>query len=119
MKTKSSAATRVARQPALHRANIPWTQWPYQTIQNAARISGRSTGGIYGLVHAGVLEADTVAGKTLIKTASLLALLSSANPWRPNRDRVSAAVAQRIAAAIEQRVATRRRGSRRRARPVM
>ena len=117
MKAKTSAATRVARQPALHgEIFIPWRETPFQSIKNTAALTARSKGGVYWLINSGVLRAVTLGGKTAVDTRSLLAFLEGAIRWSANKDRVAAAVERRLAAASSKR---RRHRSRTRARPAM
>jgi hypothetical protein len=76
---------------------IPWRDLPLQTINDASAILCGSKSRTYALLAEGELEAVRVAGKTLIKTSSILALIekAEAGPWAPDRKRVEKAVSAR------------------------
>jgi len=95
MKSNTTAARRMARLAAPHGA-FPWRELPYQTIANCAVLTGRSKAHVDQLIHAGVLRAVRLGGRTLVDTASLSAFFDGASPWRPNRDRVAAAIERRL-----------------------
>jgi hypothetical protein len=84
----------VARSP--QPSGIPWRDKPYQTISDASALIGGSNSRTYALLAEGALEAVRLAGKTLVRTASLIAFLEQgAEGWRPDRKRVEKAVAGR------------------------
>jgi hypothetical protein len=86
--------TTVARSP--QPSSIPWRDKPLQTIGDASTLIGGSKSRTYALLTEGALEAVRLAGKTLIRTASLIAFLEQeAEGWRPDRKRVEKAVAAR------------------------
>ena len=74
----------------------PWRDLPFQTVGNAAAITGRSPAHVYALLNAGDLDAVKLGGKTLISTQSILAYLARAKPWRADTRRVTAANEKRI-----------------------
>ena len=75
---------------------IPWRDKPFQTVDHTSAILCGSRSRTYGLLADGELEAVRLAGKTLIKTASLIAFLErDAKRWKPDRKRVEKAVAGR------------------------
>jgi hypothetical protein len=100
MTSNTTAARRMARLAAPHGA-FPWRELPYQTIGNCAVLTGRSKAKIYQLIHTGVLLAVSLDGRTLVNTGSLIAFIERASPWRPNRDRVAAAIERRTALSKE------------------
>ena len=72
---------------------------PLQTINDASAILCGSKSRTYGLLAEGKLEATRLAGKTLIRTASIIALMEKeeqkSGQWAPDRKRVEKAVAAR------------------------
>ena len=77
-------------------SSIPWRDKPFQTVDHTSAILCGSRSRTYGLLADGELEAVRLAGKTLIKTASLIAFLErDAKRWKPDRKRVAKAVAAR------------------------
>lgn len=84
----------MARSPQA--SSIPWRDKPYQTISDASTLIGGSNSRTYALLAEGALEAVRLAGKTLVKTPSLIAFLEQeAAGWKPDRKRVEKAVAGR------------------------
>jgi hypothetical protein len=84
----------VARSPQA--SSIPWRDKPLQTIGDASTLIGGSNSRTYALLAEGALEAVRLAGKTLVKTPSLIAFLErEAEGWKPDRKRVEKAVAAR------------------------
>ena len=77
-------------------SSIPWRDKPFQTIDHTSAILCGSRSRTYSLLADGELEAVRLAGKTLIKTASLIAFLErDAEGWKPDRKRVEKAIAGR------------------------
>ena len=78
-------------------SKFPWRDLPLHTINDASTILCGSKSRTYGLLAEGKLEATRLAGKTLIKTPSIIALMEKeeAEPWAPDRKRVARAVAAR------------------------
>lgn len=73
-----------------------WRDLPLQTINDTSAILCGSNSRTYTLLAEGALEAVRLAGKTLVKTASLVAFLEKgAEGWKPDRKRVEKAVAAR------------------------
>lgn len=70
--------------PSTKSACFPWRDLPHHTIKTAASLLGCSPGKVYAELHAGNLSAVKLAGRTLITTDSLLAMLAKAQPWRPD-----------------------------------
>jgi hypothetical protein len=86
--------TTVARSPQA--SSIPWRDKPLQTISDASTLIGGSNSRTYALLAEGKLEAVRLAGKTLVRTASLIAFLEREEKgWKPDRKRVEKAVAGR------------------------
>jgi hypothetical protein len=76
--------------------SIPWQDRPLLTIEQTSVLLGGSPSRTYGLLVSGELEAVRLAGKTLIKTPSVAALIErDAKGWKPDRKRVEKAVAGR------------------------
>jgi hypothetical protein len=81
---------------SLKAGSIPWQDRPLLTIEQTSVLLCGSPSRTYGLIAAGELEAIRVAGKTAIKTPSVVALMERENkPWKPDRKRVEKAVAGR------------------------
>ena len=78
-------------------SRFPWPELPLHAINDASTILCCSKSQIYALLAKGKLEATRLAGKTLIKTPSILALMEKeeAGHWAPDRERVEKAVAGR------------------------
>ena len=77
-------------------SSIPWRDKPFQTVDHTSAILCGSRSRTYSLLADGELEAVRLAGKTLVKTASLIAFLErDAKKWKPDRKRVAKAVAAR------------------------
>lgn len=77
-------------------SKFPWQDLPLQTVKDTSTITGGSPGRVYALIGAGELEAIKLAGKTLVRTPSILALIErSGEPWKPNLKRVERAIAGR------------------------
>jgi hypothetical protein len=75
--------------------NIPWQQIPHQTMQEASRIASLSPASLYRYAAEGRLKLRRLAGRTLIDTQSLMALIESAEEWTPS-DRAEKARATRV-----------------------
>ena len=68
----------------------------YQKISHTSALTGGSKSRIYALLAEGELEAVRLAGKTLVKTPSIIAFLDRrAEPWKPDLKRVEKAVGGR------------------------
>jgi hypothetical protein len=77
-------------------SSIPWRDKPFQTVDHTSAILCGSRSRTYSLLTKGELEAVRLAGKTLVKTASLITFLErDAKGWKPDRKRVAKAVAAR------------------------
>lgn len=93
--TSTSAAPRASKKAA---ALPSWRERPFQTLNAAADIAGLSVASLYRFESEGRLTFKRLGGRTLVDTASLIALLETAETWTPSK-RGSAAVAARVARA--------------------
>ena len=75
-------------------ATIPWRSRPLITVNLASEVAGISSTSIYRLAGQGRLTLKRLAGRVLVETAGLIALIESADPWTPS-DRGKAARARR------------------------
>jgi len=64
--------------------SIDWRSAAYLTLPRASEIAGISPASLYKLNEAGRLEFKRLAGRTLVTTESLIALIDSAEPWAPS-----------------------------------
>ena len=64
--------------------SIDWRNSAYLPVSHASEIAGISTTSLYNLNGAGRLEFKRLAGRTLVTTKSLIALLDSAEDWTPS-----------------------------------
>jgi hypothetical protein len=77
-------------------SKFPWRDLPLQSIEDTSAILCGSKSRTYTLLAEGKLEAIKLAGKTLVRTASLIAFLErDEKAWKPDRKRVEKAVAGR------------------------
>lgn len=65
-------------------AVVPWRERPHLPIPTAASLIGCSRAKVYSLAQEGRLDMVKLAGRTLITTATLCALIDSAKPYRPD-----------------------------------
>jgi hypothetical protein len=72
-----------------------WRDLPHHTMQAAGCISGISPASLYRFASEGRLLLKRLAGRTLVDTKSLIALVDSAEDWKPS---------SRTARAVEKRV---------------
>jgi hypothetical protein len=70
---------------------VPWWETPGLSVKNTAEVLQCSNAKIYGLLDEGELEAMLVAGKTIVKTSSIIWKLERAKPWAPRTSRLEAA----------------------------
>ena len=75
--------------------DIPWSDRPFQTMQNGSKLSGVSIAALYGAAAEGRLALKRLRGRTLIETASLISFLQDAEAWTPS-GRTRQAVAKRV-----------------------
>lgn len=61
-----------------------WRSRPLLPLKMAADIAGVSPASLYRAQTEGSLEFKRLAGRTLVTTASLVALIDSAEPWVPS-----------------------------------
>ena len=78
---------------SLQAVGLNWQGVPVHPVKRASSILGASDSQTYALLKQGKLTAVTLAGKTLIRTSSIIDFLAKAKPWEPDRDRVARAVA--------------------------
>jgi hypothetical protein len=80
---------------SLQAVGLNWQGVPVHPVKRASSILGASDSQTYALLKQGELTAVTLAGKTLIRTSSIIDFLAKAKPREPNRDRVAKAVSAR------------------------
>jgi len=104
VKPKPTQHTHAARRAPPARAvakdiqtsKFSWRDLPLHTITDASMILCGSKSRTYALLAEGKLEAARLAGKTLVKTSSIIALIESdEKKWSPDRKRVEKAVSAR------------------------
>lgn len=78
-----------------------WELRPLTPIPDFSVITGLSTGTAYNLAKAGTIELAKLAGRTFVKTETIVALLASAQPYQPNTGRTAAATQARKQAAAD------------------
>lgn len=64
-------------------AYIPWRDRPLLPLKVASEIVGVSAGSLYRFADEGRLKLRTLAGRTLVDTKSLIALVDTAPDWTP------------------------------------
>lgn len=84
----------VKKRSPLSPIEVPWQQRPVLPLAVAAEISGVSPASLYRFASEGRLKFRRLAGRTLVETPSLMALVDAAESWTPS-NRGSAARAQR------------------------
>lgn len=77
---------------------IPWDKRPHLRMTVAADVTGLSRTTIYRLASEGKLTLKTLAGRVVVETQGVVALVKDAQPWRPG-NRGAAARAKRSEAA--------------------
>ena len=60
---------------------ISWRVAEFQSIQRTAKILGLSRASVYALETGGKLEFRRIAGRVLVTTVSLAAVVDGAEPW--------------------------------------
>lgn len=98
---RQSASKKVVNTKAAEVAARPQTPWQERSLlplKTAGEIAGISPASIYRLADEGQISLRRLAGRTLVQTATLVALLDKAEPWTAN-DRGKEARAARKAAA--------------------
>ncbi len=63
---------------------IPWQSRPLLPVATAATLLGRSRAGVYQLASEGRMQLVKLGGRTLARTADVIALVESATPFVPN-----------------------------------
>ncbi|WP_315918639.1 helix-turn-helix domain-containing protein [Mesorhizobium sp. SP-1A] len=83
----------------------PWRDRPFLSIAFAADLLGVSRAFLYRMEKEGRLRFGRLAGKTLVKTDSLLHLIDNVEDWRPS-ERGAAGRAARTALVRPERAAS-------------
>lgn len=78
-----------------------WEMRPLTPIPDFAVITGLSTGSAYNLAKTGKVQLAKMAGRTYVRTETIVALLASAQPFTPNTRRTAAATEARKRAAAD------------------
>lgn len=86
-------ASASSRAPATS-VDVPWQQRPMLPLATAAEIAGVSPASLYRFAAEGRLKFRRLAGRTLVETSSLIALVKTAETWTPS-NRGAAARAKR------------------------
>jgi hypothetical protein len=63
---------------------VPWRDRPLLTVSAASELLGCSPAQIYALSKKSCLTLKRLAGRTLVPTSDVIALLDSAAPWAPS-----------------------------------
>lgn len=91
----TSAHTRGARPAKRVKApEVPWRQSAFQTLQQASSIVGVSVASLYRFEIEKRLIFKRLAGRTLVDTPSLIALVEGAESWTPSTDAAAARAAR-------------------------
>ena len=82
---------------------IHWRERPLHSMQAASNIAGVSKASLYRFANDGRLKLKRLAGRTLVETKSLIALVDAADDWTPatRTNKACAARAARARAAWE------------------
>lgn len=91
--TARPSATAEIRLARPHEVN--WRDRPLTSMQTAAAISGVSTASLYRFASEGKLTLKSLAGRTLVETTSLVALIDGAEPWTPSSQTRGAVAARK------------------------
>lgn len=108
--TKSTGTAQRARRPiepaaatsdAAKTVNVDesWRSTACMPLKAAAHVAGVSPASLYALEQKGALTFRRIAGRTVVVTASLAALVDNAPSWTPSPTAGAAARAQRLEAA--------------------
>ena len=76
---------------------IPWDQRPHLRMTVTTDVTGLSPTTIYRLAAEGKLTLRRIAGRVVVETPGVVALVQSAEPWKPG-NRGGAARAKRAEA---------------------
>lgn len=69
--------------PAVNTAStVPWFQKPVLPLRVASEVLGVSRSSLYRLQASGKLTFSRIGGKTVIKTASVIAYLETIEDWQ-------------------------------------
>lgn len=74
---------------------IPWDQRPHLRMTIATDVTGLSPTTIYRLAAEGKLTLKRIAGRVVVETPGVVALVEGAEPWKPGK-RGGAARARRV-----------------------
>lgn len=66
-------------------SETPWRERPQLPLKTAGEIAGVSPASLYRFAHEGRLRLRTFAGRTLVDTKSLIALMDDAENWTPTK----------------------------------
>lgn len=65
-------------------SSLPWRERAFNNINVASEALGVSRTSIYRLASQGKLTLRRVAGRVVVETAGLLAIVQTAEPWTPS-----------------------------------
>lgn len=101
--SKSAAASAGPAQSTLPCASTHWRDRAFLQMKTASEVAGVSISTLYNFSDRGLLELRNFAGRTLVDTKSLIALLETAQAWTPrNRGREAREKRKQIARAALQ-----------------
>lgn len=64
---------------------IPWDQRPHLRMTVTTDVTGLSPTTIYRLAAEGKLTLKRIAGRVVVETPGVVALVQNAEPWRPGK----------------------------------
>lgn len=62
---------------------IPWDQRPHLRMRVTSEVTGLSPTTIYRLASEGKLTLRRIAGRVVVETPGVIALIKNAEPWKP------------------------------------
>ncbi|MCO5089874.1 hypothetical protein [Bosea sp. (in: a-proteobacteria)] len=86
---------------SISRVPLAWETRPLTSIPDFSVITGLSSATAYNSAKSGALELVKLAGRTFIRTETLVAFLASAQPYQPNTRKTAAATEARRKAAAD------------------
>lgn len=75
-------------------SSTPWRERPLLPMQLASEVAGVSVASLYRLAAKGRVELKSLAGRTLVETASLIAMIERVEPWSPSQRAAKATAAR-------------------------
>jgi hypothetical protein len=63
---------------------VTWRDRPFLTVSTASELLGGSPAQLYALARQSRLTLKRLAGRTLVPTSDVIALLDTATPWAPD-----------------------------------